>query len=304
MAAEPIDERPVDERPVDESSGEEPPLDESSGDIASSAEPSSAEVVIGASAPYAREDEMRAEVRRPATYSTLPRRYMEFGGAFGVGADDLLSPSRKLKAGDDSAHGEHVSVLLHWSYAISDRLQWSVPTAAFAYRGGDPGGFEWIPYGGLTRWGIGTTSDQPFLFSGILKAGSDFKLWLGRHGGFVFGAAVGSPLRLSRRPEVLSSWGLRAQAGYMFTISERVSFGLGARYFQFFVAGGHWPTDGSEVEPVLTLGSVVALANRTFPLVRVHVTDLVSIDGYASASIDLHTGRMDRSLMLGSTFTW
>ena len=207
---------------------------------------------------------------------------------------------------------------LQGAWGITDRLQWILPTAAFAYRVGDHGGVEWIPWGGLLGWSLFHTDHT--VFSGRLGLGSDFRFWLTPRSSLDVGLGVSSRFITSDRvvmctegecpplgSDAASSFGIvrnRMTLGYSTTIADVVTLGIAAGVSHNLLVGGDAPRGAAEHDVELSVGSVLMRGLRPQPLVRVHLGDVFSIDGYASAGYRFGTSTRTESYMLGATWTW
>lgn len=243
----------------------------------------------------------RDRAPRPVTYSTLPAGMTEIRFALGVHHGGLLP------GGGISGASGGFRAQLEASHGLSDRWQWLIPTLAFAYRGGERGGLEWIPWGGLTRWGLGFSAEGGRLV-GTLGAGFDLRWWLSPSISLHAGISVDSIFNWTFDPAIPSSWPKswdgRATLAYSQTIADAVTLSLGVGYAQYLLYDGGWPVGRLERAPRFLVGAIHSTAFRPHPLIQVHVNDVISIDGYAALEYDFSTQALGETYMLGASFVW
>lgn len=242
----------------------------------------------------------------PSAHDSLPAHTWEL--RFGIGATtgrsgDFATPMFSTEATRDDPLKRELDALGSITYAITDRLSWSVPLPAFAVRFGNEGEWTAIVRGGLTA--LGYTNLEGII--GSVDAGAGARTWLSPNVSLIANAssdwAFGSP----DRERVLE---LRGSLGVAWAVNDRVNIALGAGY-----GGGialrdvtlH-RADGTELlldDPVagnLVLGAVQSLGYRPLPLLQLYVADSLSLDAYASWAINLDNGDV-RDRLLGG-FTW
>jgi hypothetical protein len=117
---------------------------------------------------------------RTLTLTTLPAHRQELTSSIGITHGS--SPGAHFGADDG------VAFSLTAPRGLTDRWQWMLPTLGFAYRGGDHGGLEWIPWGGLVGMGLGGSSIEGFIFEAQPAAGLDLTLL--RQGSLMCGVAA------------------------------------------------------------------------------------------------------------------
>jgi hypothetical protein len=242
----------------------------------------------------------------PSAHDSLPASTWELRLGVGVTTGrprDFAAPLFSTDATLNDPLQRELSSVGSFTYAITDRLSWSVPLPAFAYRFGDEGEWTAIVRGGLTAFGYSSIEGA----IGSVDTGVGVRAWLSPAVSLLAAAssdwAFGSP----DRERVLE---LRGSLGVIWAVSDRLSVALGAGY-----SGGialHDATlrqrDGTEIvldDPVpgrLVLGAQQSLGYRPLPLLQLHVTDWLSIDAYASVAINLDNGDV-RDRLLGG-FTW
>jgi hypothetical protein len=192
------------------------------------------------------------------------------------------------------------SGILSVRYRLGERVVWSVPTLSFAYLGGESGKTQWIPWGGVTSWGVGYSSINHLLLDGTVGAGAGIRQWLGSSASINATAGVATSFAYTSKPicggtdTMCDRWtdgdGLRASA----TLGTSIDVGT---TWTFNAAVG-----GSNHD--VSFGSIQTLALRTLPLVEAHVSDAWSIDGYAAATYDLSSHRYEQTYLLGVTRLW
>jgi hypothetical protein len=243
-----------------------------------------------------------------SAHDSLPAHTWELRLGIGVTtgrSGDFGTPMFSTEATRDDPLKRELDAVGSITYAITDRLSWSVPLPAFAYRFGDEGDWTTTVRGGLTAFGYTNLEGA----IGSVDAGIGARAWVSPSVSMIANGssdwAFGSP----DRERVLQ---LRASLGIAWAVSERVNIALGAGY-----GGGialHDVTlrrpDGTDLvldDPVadnLVLGAVQSLGYRPLPLLQLYVTDWFSIDAYASWSINLDNGDVRDRLLAGFTWTF
>jgi opacity protein-like surface antigen len=231
--------------------------------------------------------------------SSLPAHWWELRLAAGVDT----GPASQTASSYDP-HSQSITTLKRSfslsggiSYAFTDRLTWSLPLPAFAYRIGEQGHFEVFPRIGLI--GVGYSSTNGLL--GVADAGVSARLWTGLQQSVI--ANISGQTKFSiHTAEVhpdsrVDTWSLHADAGYGLTIHNVVSLYLGVG-FQRWIQANASGTSGN----ALQFGSVLMLGYRSLPLVQVHLTRQFSLDAYATWAVVLESGDLSDSYLAG--FTW
>jgi Caspase domain len=217
--------------------------------------------------------------------------------SFGSGLYGLkVGPTKTLERSFTSAFS--------FTYGITDRLSWSLPVPAFAYRFGTDGRFEVIPRGGLTS--IGYSSTEGVI--GTLDTGFATRAWLTPSFSLISNAATSWGFGIKTADSHLNTGrgdmlGLQASLGIMANVGERVTLALGAGVY-----GCARVRDSSgpasllvNTSSELVFGAVQTLGYRPLPLIQVHLTRKLSIDGYVSMAVDLRSGDLRDRYMLGLT---
>jgi hypothetical protein len=182
-------------------------------------------------------------------------------------------------------------------WGITDRLEWYVGMPAFAYRFGDRGGIELIPYGGIINWGPQTNSNG-FGLNYQMAAGLDTHFWLGntRFIGVdvsTFSNTATIPVSGQISGSSPDTWAGSGAVSFSQRLKDIVTLSIGLSYTENYLFDGGLPGPNSNLE--LGLGSV------SHPLVSVRVLRRMSLDGYATLYFDTH-GDVQESYLLGVTF--
>jgi hypothetical protein len=183
-------------------------------------------------------------------------------------------------------------------WGITDRLEWYIGMPALAYRFGDRGGLEWIPYGGIINWGPQVSSNG-FGLNYQLAAGLNTRYWLGNTR-FIstnlstFSNTATVPVSGQVSGSSPDTWAGSAAVSFSQRLKDIVTLSIGVSWTENYIYEGGLPgpsTSGAE----LGVGSV------SHPLVSVRVLRRMSLDGYATVYFDTH-GDVEESYLLGVTF--
>ncbi len=181
-------------------------------------------------------------------------------------------------------------------YGITDRLQYKVGTALFAYRFGHRGGIEFIPYGGIDTWGYaGADAHDHGVFRFPLVAGADARFWIGQKQSFVLGAHATSDFYLSRSSFVTTPSASLALA-YTLTIKNLVTINpaiaLGITSLQQAGLG------------TFSIGGIKSIGGRSLPLIQIAVTKDFAVD--FNGTLTAYAARYDAeaAFEVGFTFTF
>lgn len=234
----------------------------------------------------------------PDSFTTLPRGHWLVRPMVGVTYGPLEGAGF---LGDPSALSRKPSIGLTLEVGLTERLQWMVPLPAFAYRFGEPGATEVVPWLGMTSAGGGYSSVEGFVFTYGLGAGAGVRQWLGADNCLNFSLDASTMAGASRLRKVNpDTWGAAARVGYSHRIVDAVTINFG-------LAAGAGVTQRGRFQlsaPTLSLGSVQSIGTRPLPLVQVHVMDKLSIDGHVGVSIDLKKGGARDNYLVGITKTF
>jgi hypothetical protein len=94
-----------------------------------------------------------------------------------------------------------------------------------------------------------------------------------------------APLSPTRRPP--ETWAAQISAGFTRHVSDVVSLSLGAAASHNFVVFGHvadWDPSYDANALVVGIGSLQRRGLRTLPLVRVHLSDWLTLDGHVAVA--------------------
>ena len=188
---------------------------------------------------------------------------------------------------------------------LTDRLQWSVPLPALAYRFGVAGGREWIAWGGVLRWQL-TTID----FAYQLGAGVDLREWVfgGQSLNFGLRGKSGGVRRFTGDGRLSpDTWIAEGVAGYSHTLGDAVTLNLSVAAAMDVTYEGRWPNPAGAVDEQglgVGIGSVQERGLRSLPLIQVQLTEALTLDLYASIRKKLKSGDLFETYMLGLSWTW
>jgi hypothetical protein len=235
------------------------------------------------------------------TSSTAERGVVELRTGLGI----QYSPPLGLGFSGDGAE-RTPKLLLSAVWGITDRLQWAIGTGAFAYRFGQRGKTEWIPWGGLTQLTLGASSVESFLFQYELGLGINSRTWLSDSTSLILGASVHSGGRLSAiRTEHPTTWRGRFDLGIQLTAKQLVTFNLAAGIEGNVLYEGQLPTaeGGSpQLDLSVSIGAIQDLALRPLPLIQLHLSRWLTLDATAGLSIRVRDGALRDRYMAGLTF--
>jgi hypothetical protein len=246
------------------------------------------------------------ELDPPSAHDSLPASTWELRLALGVTtgpANTFGSPLYSTGSDDAAGLEREVSESGSVTYAITDRLAWSVPVPAFAYRFGTEGSFTTIARGGIAA--IGYSSIEGVI--GSVDVGVGTRAWFTRDFSVLGTASADWAFGTPERERLVD---LNGAVGISWNVAERVHLALAVGWSVGVVVDDVYVTtdDGTllplpdDVESGLVLGAVQALGYRSLPLFQIYVTDSLSIDAYASWAIRLGSGDVRDRYLAG--FTW
>jgi hypothetical protein len=237
-----------------------------------------------------------------SAHSTVPRRILETRLALGVttgrgvGGINLTDSGRNPYS---TGLTRAIALDASFTYGITNRLSWSAPVPAFAYRIGNEGSFEFIPRLGITA--IGFSSIEGLITS--LDVGFATRTWLSGQTSLVSNAAVRPQLS-----ELRSSIGGMASFGLVHRVFEgRLSMSAGVGWM------GMTNLDSPTVPTVplrvptqseVMFGAVQQLGYRSLPLVQVQLSRSFSLDAYGSWFVDLRSGAVRDRYLAGFTYSF
>lgn len=225
------------------------------------------------------------------TGTTLPRRTMALSLSFGL----QVGWSRASLVDNLPAAQRDAEVKLafgaSWLWALTDRLTWSLPALAFAYRFGERGGWEVVPDGGLFGYGYSSLNGI------ILQPGGHLgvRRWFGRD--LAVAATAGGATQVEgqggREP-----WLFSGSLGVSYTVAETVTFNLSA--------GGYVDLHGQENshDTGVLLGSAQTLALRTPALLEWHLGHGLALDLDAVVGHSFSLDRWSYSSLLGLSYVF
>jgi len=171
--------------------------------------------------------------------------------------------------------------ILDGRVAFTDRLSYRLGTLAFAYRLGEPGGVETIPYAGLLSWALGGNDENPLPF---FRAGTGAGVRIPTGvGSLVLSGEVAAGAALARANLGIERFEAHGAAGFAIPIvagvlDAHLAAGAGVYYYSGLrvVEGAHIP-DGSR-DLFWYFGSTQELGLSPLPLLRARLGRRVSID--------------------------
>jgi hypothetical protein len=256
------------------------------------------------------EGESGASTPRPlvSLRTTLPRKTWDLRYAIGssTGPHETWRDTFFIKGTTDDPSkplSRQLTSSFSLTYGITDRLTWAAPLPAFAYRFGDPSGIEVVPHGGLLALIYGTRTG----WMGTLGAGVDFRFHpaAGQSMSVITSATsdFSSSGAINYQPTGAPSvWRLQAGLAYALTLRNAVTFGFSAHAATPLRLGRAAAPGDPQMESTILLGSLPSVGFRPLPLISVHLSDALSIDGYASWAIRPKSGSVVDRYLLG--FTW
>lgn len=256
-------------------------------------------------------------VRPTSEATTLPRAAWELRLALGVSAGPVttwgqaLNETKPAPVNDGTLQRE-LAGGIGLSWGITDRITWTLPLPAFAYRFGSPDSLEVVPRLGLTALGFVSTAG---LF-GHLDAGVALRLHTFDTQSLVLTTAARSQFAVhtaSDQPDGAGPniWRVSGGVGYTLLLQDFVSLSFGAVVEGDALLYHH---DSSQIDRVIVdllqrrssssilFGSVLTLGYRPLPLASVHLSPRFSLDAYASWEVEFRTLAL-RDTYLGG-FTW
>jgi hypothetical protein len=244
----------------------------------------------------------------PSAHDTLPASTWELRLALGVTtgrASTFGAPLYATAEREDAPLERSLSGVGSFTYAITDRLSWSVPLPAFAYRFGTEGALTAIVRGGLTALGYSSIEGA----IGSVDAGLAGRAWLAPSLSLIANASSDWAFGNTERERVLA---LHGSLGVSWRVAYRVSLALGAGW-----SGGIALRDASvtsadgtpiplddDVAGGFLFGALQTLGYRPLPLVQIYATDWLSLDAYATWAINLETGSVRDRYLAGFTWTF
>ncbi|MGC4120955.1 MAG: caspase family protein [Myxococcales bacterium] len=238
----------------------------------------------------------------PDTFTTLPRGSWLLRPMLGVTYGTRPQGVGFSDPGFDSSVATRKFDLTFLTMlGITDRLQWALPLPAVAYRFGEPGGTEVVPWLGMTSVGLGYSSVEGTMFSYGLGVGIGVRQWLGPNNALNVTAGTWTQGAVSSLQKVNpDSFDAELGLGYSHRIAEVVTVNLGVSLAAGLSEKGRARLHNLE----LRLGSIQELGMRPLPLIQVHVMDKLSVDGHVGIAIDWEKGAVRDSYLIGVTKTF
>jgi hypothetical protein len=162
----------------------------------------------------------------PSAHDTLPAGSWELRLGFGVSTGrsrKFGAPLFSTDAPEDAPLERELASVGSITYAITDRLSWSVPLPAFAYRFGSEGATTAIDRAGLTSFGYSTIDGA----LGAVDAGVGVRAWLFPGVSLIAAASSDWTFGTPDRERVL---GMHGNVGVAWNVSDRVTVAFGAGY--------------------------------------------------------------------------
>ncbi|MFT3926580.1 MAG: caspase family protein [Myxococcales bacterium] len=267
---------------------------------------------------------------RPLTLTTVPKGMQEITGWLGVTEGSTL--------GMNIATDNHFAFGMLAPRGLTDRWQWVLPTLAITYRGGEHGGFEWLPWGGIVGWGMGFNNFAGFILTAQPAFGVDLRRWISQRSSFDFSLGASSGLRwiardsgdhdvnpqpaqmtaesrLSASPESAypprwtppNTWRVHAAVGYTHTLADTVTFHLALsisqnQLWEGELADQSWRSPEGAVQ--LAVGSVQSMGLRPQPLIRIHVRDWFALNLDSSVRYHFAHDTLEQTYLGGASFIW
>lgn len=253
----------------------------------------------------------RYQVHLPLDNSTPERGVVELHVGLGLGTHPSSYPIQdgnsflnvQGQSPDRLDSFQVIGLYLNVFWGLTDRLHWQVGTGAFAYRLGQRGRTEVIPWGGLLGWAFGHDFELGTWWSYRLGLGLDVRIPFAKDHSLIISTGVhtrgyvaenGNGLPSTLRPEL--------DVGYRVTFARRVTFNFAVGFGVNALYQGRLPDadpQGSKLSWSYRFGSVHSLGLRPLPLVQVHISRWVSIDGYLGTEFTAQGSR--QTYMLGTT---
>ena len=241
------------------------------------------------------------------TATTVPAHLIELRLALGV-AFDWPANSTGLIVQNADAGGPQFAGRFSAVWGLTHRLNWGIGTAAFAYRFGQRGKVEVVPWGGMTSWGLGYSSIEKTIFTMSLGLGAGVRGWLSPNQSLMLTADGSSSATFSQlRNDSPTTWRVSSALGYSATVKNFATFSLGLSVSENLLWQGHFPGAAghdSQVAWAIDLGAVQSLGLRPLPLIQLHLARWFSLDLYAGVGYEFAPERWRYSTLAGGTFSF
>jgi hypothetical protein len=256
------------------------------------------------------DDELEeARAAAPSDAATVPARWFELRVAAGVAMGAARSWGSPAYDGNASSTTDLLersfATVFAFNYGITDRLTWTIPLPALAYRFGEPGSLEVIPRLGLA--GFGFSSIEGFI--AMPDFGVAARIWTRENQSIIAAISASSRFNLAMSNDPVptrapTAWGLLGTAGYTWTIRRAVSVHLGAGIAGDVGFVESVPHTIVAASPTVIFGSVLSLGYRPLPLLQVHLSPTFSLDAYAAWSVDVRSGSVRDRYLAGVTWSF
>jgi hypothetical protein len=244
---------------------------------------------------------------RPVTMTVVPRGSWDVQLAVGVRHAPVIDPGLRLT---ETASGGAAGIF-RLTFGLGGGWHVAAPAAvAFAPR--TSSAVEWIYWGGIPVVSLAKTAAAtsggraPQIVAGLVGVGSDAR-WQARDDISINGSlgAFGS-WRWSTQPDARTrpdSWSAQASLGISYSVMDAVSQSLGAAAGANFLIAGS-PADARDERNLLfAFGSVQRRGLRPLPLVRIHLSDALSLDGHVVVAYASIVGTFTETYLAGLSWT-
>jgi hypothetical protein len=237
----------------------------------------------------------------PSAHGTLPAGSWELRLGLGVSTGTARSFGSTLYStedGDTELERSFAGVA-SFTYAITDRLSWSVPVPALAYRFGTRGELESIVRGGLTAIGYSSLAGA----LGTLDAGIGVRAWPSPDLTLLSTATATWSFGDTRRERFLD---VGANFGVAWDIAHRVAFAFGAGWSGSLEVQDERPGElpNSDGTNRIVFGAVQSLGYRPLPLVQLYLAETFSLDAYTTWAVELSSGDVQDRYLAGVTWVF
>ncbi|HTA21334.1 MAG TPA: caspase family protein [Polyangia bacterium] len=239
---------------------------------------------------------------REVSATILSRGTVETQLALGVRHAPVIDPGLRLGEG-----GPGAVAILRVAMGLGHGLQLMAPLA-LGYGGGDRQSWEWVVWGGQPVLGLGRTDAAGTIVTGLVGGGGDARRWVSAHATFNASvSALGSYEWTSQPASVrhgLDTWSVQLSGGVTAFVSDAVSLSVGAAVgHDVFTSGELAPWDRADANAALVLGvgSVQRRGLRTLPLVRIHLSDRLTLDGHVAVAYLPATKAIVETYLAGAT---
>jgi hypothetical protein len=247
---------------------------------------------------------------RPASALVLPAGAVELQAALGVRHAPVIDPGLRLAGGPPGATG-----ILRLSVGLPRRWQLMAPLAV-GHGGGNPEGWEYVAWAGAPVLGGSRSDTTGTTLTVLVGLGLDLRRALGARTTLNLSAAAfettawkwnaptptpppggaGSPPTAAPPP-----WTGQLSAGVTHHVSDAVSLSLGVAASRTLADVAPWDIDNPRGGLVLGVGSLQRRGLRPLPLVRVHLSDWLALDGHVAVAYLAATKSVVETYLAGAT---